>query len=541
MQLLAIATKHLQFNKWITYYQISNNTYLIPVCYVHEILKAKCMKKFLFLIIITFTTALAVKSQCSSPTGDQNTYGTNNVWIGYVYDNSNFTTYRGYVNEGTSSNANFDQSFGGDNVTYNTTSCNVQTETFSVRYKLTKLFANTNYTFWVGGDDGYRLSLDGGSTWVINNWGDHGYTTSSYTATLNGTYNMVLEYYENSGQNRVSFAVAALCNGTEDTNIYGSNNVWYGYIYDGTSFNTYIGRVTEGTSSNPAFDENFGGSNAWYNTSLCSVETETFSARYRLTKNFPAGTYNFTVGADDGYRFSIDGGATWLINNWSLHSYTTTTSTAVTLNGNYNLVLEYYENTGDNRVTFNMQTLSLLPVSLQAFTAIQKDNGISINWKISTGGDPDIFQVERSNNGSSFSTIQTVHGNINQADYSITDKYPVTGVNYYRIRITDLTGIITYSKVVSVNVSGAIQQSVSIYPTVVTSNYFSVAMGKSWSKAEIIIADFSGRIVRKQQIESAAAGSAVKISTQGIQGKGIYLVSIKLNNILLTTDKIIIQ
>ena len=59
--------------------------------------------------------------------------------------------------------------------------------------------------FDVGADDGYRLSLDGGSTWVINNWGDHSYTLPAiYSATLNGTYNMVLEYYENGGQNRIS-------------------------------------------------------------------------------------------------------------------------------------------------------------------------------------------------------------------------------------------------------------------------------------------------------------------------------------------------
>lgn len=520
--------------------RISNNTYLLPVYIPHEVLKARCMKQNLLLTFITLSFALTAKSQCT-PTGDTAIFGTNNVWIGYVYDNMNFTNYSGYVNEGTSTSANFDQSFGGDNVTYNTTSCSIQTETFSVRYKLTRNFTNASYTFIVGGDDGYRLSLDGGLTWVINNWGDHSYTTTSYTINLNGTYNMVLDYYENGGQNRISFAIATICSGTEDTSIPGTNNVWYGYIYDGTNFNTYIGRVTEGTSSDPAFDQSFGGSNTWYTTSLCSVETETFSARYRLTKNFPAGTYNFTVGGDDGYRLSIDNGATWLINNWNGHSYMTTTSSAVTLNGNYNLVLEYYEDGGDNRVTFNMQTLSILPVSLQAFTAVQKDNGINLNWKISTGGDPDIFEVERSNNGSAFTSLQIVNGNINQTEYSITDKYPVNGINYYRIKIIDLTGVITYSKVVTVNVSGTTQQSVSIYPTVVTGNYFSIATAKQLNKAEIIIADFSGRIVKKQQIDNAAAGSAVKISTQGIQGKGIYLVSIKANNMLLSTGKIIIQ
>ena len=46
-----------------------------------------------------------------------------------------------------------------------------------------------------------------GATWVINKWADQGYNVSSYTANLEGTYNMVIEYYENAGGNRISFAV----------------------------------------------------------------------------------------------------------------------------------------------------------------------------------------------------------------------------------------------------------------------------------------------------------------------------------------------
>lgn len=499
------------------------------------------MKRFLFLTISLFLTGLVAKSQCSTPTGDQTTFGTNNTWIGYVYDNLNLTTYRGYVNEGSTASPNFDQNFGGDNVTYNTTSCSVQTETFSVRYKLSKTFSNSTYTFVLGGDDGYRFSLDGGATWVVNNWSDRSYSTTTYTTTLNGTYNMVLEYYENAGSNRISFAVAAICTGTENTTVYGSNNVWYGYIYDGINFDVYSGRVNEGTASSPDFDENFGGSNTIYATSACGVETETFSARYRLTKTFAAGTYNFTVGGDDGYRFSIDGGATWLINSWVLQGYNSTTTTSLSLNGTYNLVLEYYENTGSNRVTFAMRTLSILPVSLQAFTAVEKNKAVNLNWNIYTGGDPDIFEVERSADGKTFSAIQTVSGISNQNIYSYTDKLPANGLNYYRLKITDLTGVITYSKIISVNVVASNQQSVSIFPTVVTSNYFSVAMGKTVSKAEIIIADLSGRIVKKQPIVNITAGSAIKVAIDNIQGKGIYLVSIKTNDMLVSTGKIIIQ
>ncbi|MCC6289518.1 MAG: T9SS type A sorting domain-containing protein [Chitinophagaceae bacterium] len=497
------------------------------------------MKKFLLLSFNVLVFALAANSQCT-PTGNQTTYGTNNVWIGYVYNNLNLTTYRGYVNEGSTSSPNFDESFGGDNVTYNTTSCSVQTETFSVRYKLTKTFASGTYTFVVGGDDGYRLSLDGGSNWVINSWVDQSYATTTYTVTLNGTYNMVLDFYENGGSNRISFSVATVCSGTENTALYGSNNVWYGYIYDGINFDIYSGRVTEGIASNPNFDESFVGSNTTYTTSACAVQTETYSARYRLTKTFAAGTYMLTVGGDDGYRLSINGGATWIIDNWNLHSYTTT-ATSVSLNGSYNLVLEYYENTGDNRVSFNLQTLSLLPVSLEAFTAVEKNNAVELNWTIAGGSNPDIFEVERSADGNAFSAMQKIAGTVNKTTYTYTDAHPVSGVSHYRLKITDLTGVVTYSKVISVRLAVSSQQAVNIYPTVVTDNYFSIAVNKTVNKAEIIIADLSGRIIKKQSAVNITAGTPVKVSTGNIHAKGIYFVSVIINDVQSSAGKIIIQ
>src|SRR6185369_694423 len=104
------------------------------------------MKTFLPISIFSLFVCLSANSQSCTPLGDQVTYGANNVWRGYVYDNSNLTTYKGYVTEGTASSPNFDESFGGNNTNYSTNGCSVQTETFSVRYKLTKVLSNSSYT-----------------------------------------------------------------------------------------------------------------------------------------------------------------------------------------------------------------------------------------------------------------------------------------------------------------------------------------------------------------------------------------------------------
>ncbi|MBL7758815.1 MAG: hypothetical protein JNL59_15505, partial [Chitinophagaceae bacterium] len=106
------------------------------------------MKKLLLLSFIGIIIHSTTKSQCT-PQGNQVSYGTGDVWIGYVYDNINFTGYAGYVTEGTAGNPAFDQSFGGSNTNYTTNGCSIYTSTYSVRYKLNKTFAAGGYEFTV--------------------------------------------------------------------------------------------------------------------------------------------------------------------------------------------------------------------------------------------------------------------------------------------------------------------------------------------------------------------------------------------------------
>lgn len=501
------------------------------------------MKPLLLVLLVSMITA-TIHAQNCNPGGNEATYGTNNVWIGYVYKNKNLNNYIGYVTEGNSSSPNFDQNFGGDDVNYATSGCTQQTSNFSVRYRLRKTFTSGTYQFIVGADDGFRLSFDGGSTWAINRWNDQGYTTETYTVALNGTYNMVLEYYESGGANRVSFSVTSICMGTGNTATYGTGNVWNGYAYDGTNFETYVGMVTEGTSSNPDFDQSFGGSNVQYNTSSCGTQTETFSMRYRRTQNFSNGTYRFVVGGDDGYRFSIDGGATWLIDNWNLHSYTTTTSNTVSMSGSYNLVLEYYENSGDNRVSFAQQTLTLLPVSVEALTAVVKGDKVELNWLLSANSTPKFFEVEKSADGMSFKSVGTVKSNSNWSvlNYSFTDAAINEGVSYYRLKITDADGIISYSKITTVNIKVTASKSINIFPTVVTASNFYIKSASNIRNAVVMIADFSGRIIVKQSIGNVTAGQPVQVNANALtNGKGMYTVSVTGSETNFFAGKIVVQ
>ncbi|RYY62619.1 MAG: T9SS type A sorting domain-containing protein [Chitinophagaceae bacterium] len=495
------------------------------------------------LLILT----LRISAQACTASGDQNTYGTNDTWIGYVYDDMARTTYMGYVNEGTPGNPNFDQSFGGPNVNYPTHGCPVNTNTFGVRYKLQKNFTAGSYVITVGGDDGYRLSLDGGTTWAINRYTDQSYVITTITVTLSGPTSMILEYYENGSDNRVSFSLAVNCSGTENQAVYGASNTWYGYIYDGSNFDTYVGRVNEGAPANANFDESWGGANVSYNTSGCSVQTETFSARFRLQKTFTNKSVTFTIGGDDGFRLSIDGGTTWLINRWVAQSYTSSTAT-LNMNGTYNLVLEYYENTGDNRVSFSSVENIILPLKLISFTGARTSSGIGLNWKVLTDNETLVAEPQRSADGIHFvslSAIKVPEPIPETWDAAYTDGNKLAGRTYYRLKLTGADGQVTYSTVIPFagpnTTQGMIQ--VTVYPTVTSaSGQLSLVANQRMNNVNMSIHDAAGRLVAQDKPGTLEDGQVANVMLSKYRlSAGLHFVTITTADGLSTVQKLVIR
>jgi hypothetical protein len=507
----------------------------------------------LSLVILLLSSNGQVQAQaCATAQGDQTTYGTNNVWIGYVYTGQNFNNYQGDVTEGTAASPNFNETFGGG-ATYGTNGCSITTTHFSVRYKLTQSFASSNYTITVGGDDGYRLSLDGGATWVINMWQDQSYATSTYTVALNGSYNIVLEYYQDAGANRVSFNIAQICTGTGNPATFGTNNVWMGYLYQGMNFQLYKGSVTEGTAGSPSFDENFGnpgGSNSnTFNTNSCAVTTFQFSARYRLTQVLNAGTYSFTAGGDDGYRLSLDGGNTWVINNWNDHAYTTTTYSTWLSAGTYNTVLEYYQNGGFDRVTYS-NTFTVLPVTLTSFSAtLQPGDKALLKWTATDAVNFDHFVVQRSTDNETFQDVATVAANTTASaaanstatqSYSYTDQFTYNGDVYYRLEMVDIDGKKSYSAVASLPMQESV--AIRIYPTVVENGQLFVQSPTAIPQARLELFDMNGQRLQVNDWSSLEGRQSVSIAgNRGRLAAGAYIVRLSDSRSVLSKQIIIIK
>lgn len=98
-----------------------------------------------------------------------------------------------------------------------------------------------------------------------------------------------------------------------------------------------------------------------------------------------------------------------------------------------------------------------LPITLISFEAEEGDNGsVDLTWATANEINNEYFEIQRSENGIDFETVEIVPGAGNSTirlDYSTTDVPPMNTVVYYRLKQTDYDGKTTTSDLVVVKVS----------------------------------------------------------------------------------------
>lgn len=145
----------------------------------------------------------------------------------------------------------------------------------------------------------------------------------------------------------------------------------------------------------------------------------------------------------------------------------------------------------------------VLPLSLTGFAAEKKHDAVELQWQTGHEQNTSHFILERSIDGIQFSPLQRIAaaGNSTQpVNYTTLDKAPFSGTNFYRLKMVDIDGRFTYSKILSVKMD-AIAQKTIIFPNPVASElHVQLPAGKK-GQCTLQVADGQGRVLRQQQVQ----------------------------------------
>jgi hypothetical protein len=174
-----------------------------------------------------------------------------------------------------------------------------------------------------------------------------------------------------------------------------------------------------------------------------------------------------------------------------------------------------------------INSLATLPLELTSFTATKSQNSSVLTWKTALEKDLSHFDVQRSRDGSSFSSIGMVKAVGNTWDaqkYTLTDDAPLSGVNYYRLNAVDIDGKSQYSKVESLSFSKPL--SAKAYPNPLEGELnLEIDVDRRAGEVAVEIFDAVGKQVYQKKLQPAKDNTNFLVPTASLP-VGTYLIRV---------------
>src|SRR5436190_642479 len=173
---------------------------------------------------------------------------------------------------------------------------------------------------------------------------------------------------------------------------------------------------------------------------------------------------------------------------------------------------------------------AVLPAKFGSIKAYEKQTGIQLDWKIYSEDKVNSYEIERSADGRSYTTVGSLAALHNDGDYGFFDANPLPGISYYRIKNNDLDGRSSYSIVMKVNRNKAIR-GLSLYPNPVLNGIVTL-QGSDLSRGNYKISIFgsNGQEIYRQQIQHNGGTLSQTIELPTTMSKGINMFLLKDEN-----------
>ena len=110
---------------------------------------------------------------------------------------------------------------------------------------------------------------------------------------------------------------------------------------------------------------------------------------------------------------------------------------------------------------------TVLPVELLAFEGKNRGGGNKLTWQTANEINTQLFDIQRLTANNSFETIGQIKAFNKPSTYSFTDKNPLVGINYYRLKIVDFDEKSEFSKTISLQ-NDNILRGPRVYPNPVS-------------------------------------------------------------------------
>ena len=198
-----------------------------------------------------------------------------------------------------------------------------------------------------------------------------------------------------------------------------------------------------------------------------------------------------------------------------------------------------------NLATYSINWASILPLRNLSASALLQGSMVTVKWKTENEIETKRFYVERSLNNRNFQVVgeATAAGNFaGVKNYSIQNEISAvsgTEIIYYRIRLLDVSGKISYSNTVVVRLSK--NTNVKLWPSPFSDIINLSLYSDVNTNAVINITDAGGKRMLSQKTLITKGANQVNISNLATLPAGVYFLQMKNEDKIIYTQKILKQ
>jgi hypothetical protein len=167
-------------------------------------------------------------------------------------------------------------------------------------------------------------------------------------------------------------------------------------------------------------------------------------------------------------------------------------------------------------------------VSVNYFSGIKQNSNHLLQWKLTCNSTPSVTMIlQRSTDGINYGAVFSEFATALrcQQPFSYTDMQPATGTNYYRLKVTDADGKVTYSSIVPLINAVKGFDILNIAPNPIVNSHFNLQISSA-EKTQIafVITDMQGRIMQKQSVNLIAGFNSIPMNVKNLAA-GTYQLS----------------
>lgn len=159
--------------------------------------------------------------------------------------------------------------------------------------------------------------------------------------------------------------------------------------------------------------------------------------------------------------------------------------------------------------------------------ATERSGQVKLDWTNAEERNVQRYFVEHSADGLNFTELNSISARNNNGaltDYNWWHSTPVQGINYYRVKAVELSGEVTYSQVVRINIGKNINEF-TIFPNPVTGNNIGISASNIPSgKYDIIVLNMTGQKILQSSVNHPGGAMSMRLNLPQSIKAGIYSI-----------------